>query len=397
MDTALANCSTAIAAVAAVPLGGLSRTELGGAAVALQGCIDRLTMVHARVVAEADRAGVWGGTGARNMADWLSQQTKTSYGDAMDRVKLGDAAEAAPELEDTVSSGEMSAKSAVALHGAITSAPDGADVAGLVKATKGATPREAAEAGEKFKETNRSRKETPEEAEERRYQKRSVRSGRPEDGMVTTTVVLPTLQHRQFINAITHVAGEPYKGDTRTNEQRLADGVVLLADAYAKGTVTGGRERPTILLVMQADTGEARTAHGDRIPTHIATRLAENAHLQRVFMAASKVVDLGTSVRYASESQYRALLARDGGCRWPGCHIPGAWCEIDHLVPFEEGGATSLENLAMWCSHHHHEKHRPGVQVLGDATNLRLRLADGTMIDCSLTGASSARPTSAAA
>ncbi|MCB0983580.1 MAG: DUF222 domain-containing protein, partial [Ilumatobacter sp.] len=334
MDTALAHCSTAIAAVAAVPLEGLSASELGGAAVSIQGFIDRLTMVHARVVAEADRAGVWGGTGARNMADWLSQRTKTSYGDAMDRVKLGDAAEAAPELEEAVSSGEMSAKSAVALHGAITSAPEGADVAGLVEAAKGATPREAADAGEKFKESNRSRKETPEEAEERRHQKRSVRSGRPEDGMVTTTVVLPTLQHRQFINAITHVAGDPYEGDTRTTEQRLADGVVLLSDAYAKGAVTGGRERPTLLLVLDVEEGEARTAHGDNIPGHIAERLAENALVQRVLRTGSRILDLGNTVRLATDAQYKALVARDGGCRWPGCHIPAAWCEIDHLVPF---------------------------------------------------------------
>jgi 5-methylcytosine-specific restriction endonuclease McrA len=66
----------------------------------------------------------------------------------------------------------------------------------------------------------------------------------------------------------------------------------------------------------------------------------------------------------------------------PGCHIPAAWCEIDHLIPDTDGGPTNLDNLAIWCSHHHHEKHRPGVNVHGNANNLRIQLPDGTTIHC---------------
>ena len=388
MEATLTACDTAIAGIAAVEVSALTRDALGVAVVRVQGMIDRLTMAHARIVTEADRAGVWGGSGARSMADWLAQQTKTSYGDAIDRVKLGDAADAVPELADAVASGDLSAKSALALHSAVKEAPADADLAGLVKAVKGATPREAAAAGERFREVNRPRPETPEEAEDRRYRMRSVRSGQPDDGIVTTTVALPLLEHRKFINAINHVAGKPTEGDERTNEQRLADGLLLLCDAYAKGEVTGGRERPTILLVMDAATmagdndGPAHTAHGERIPAHVARRLFENAHLQRVVRVGSRIIDLGMTARYATESQYRALVVRDGGCRWPGCHIPAAWCEIDHLVQFPHGGPTDMDNLVMWCSHHHHEKHRPRVQVLGNAMDLRIKLTNGTTIHC---------------
>ena len=55
-------------------------------------------------------------------------------------------------------------------------------------------------------------------------------------------------------------------------------------------------------------------------------------------------MDLGTISRLASDDQYRALVVRDGGCRWPGCEIPAAWCEVDHLVPFP-AGPTDLINL----------------------------------------------------
>ncbi len=386
--TQLADLDTTIAAVAAVELHALTAEALGTAAISLQHFLDRLTLVHARVVVEADRAGVWAGSGYRNVADWLAGHTKTSHSDAMDRVKLGDAADLSPELNTAVATGEMSAKSAVSLHSAIKSAPSGSDVAGLVAATKGASPREAHAAGEKFREMNRPRPETPEEAEERRYQRRSVRAGHADDGLVTTTVILPVLQHRQFWNTISHIAGDPYDGDARTTEQRLADGLTLLCDAWAKGTVSGGRERPTLLLVMDAEsyTGAndepATTGQRDHIPAHIARRLAENANLQRVIRAGTHILDLGRSARYATEQQYRALLVRDGGCRWPGCHIPAAWCELDHITPWEAGGTTDLSNLVMWCSHHHHEKHRPGVTVSGDAHDLWLTLANGSSVHC---------------
>ena len=94
------------------------------------------------------------------------------------------------------------------------------------------------------------------------------------------------------------------------------------------------------------------------------------------------ILNLGRSVRYASDDQYKALFARDRGCRWPGCEIPAAWCEIDHLTPYSQGGATNLNELVLWCCHHHHEKHRPGVKTHGNTHNLQLELANGTIIDC---------------
>jgi hypothetical protein len=405
MEPALQLCDTAADALCAVEVAGLTPQALAVAVVRVQRVIDRLTLAHARLVAEADRAGVWGGSGARNMADWLAGQTCTSYREAVGRVQLGDTFGSVPELAEAVNAGEVSAATALALHDAVAAAPAGADVGGLVEAVKRTGPREAKAAAQRWTELNSAQPESEEEREERRYRRRSVRSAAPVDGMVTTTVVLPLLQSRRFINAISQAAGTPSEGDDRTNEQRLADGLVLLCDAYSKGEVKGGRERPTVLLVFDAEAyaGDsdtaAHTANGDRIPAHVARLFAENAHLQRVLRIGSKILDLGREVRFATGDHYRALVVRDGGCRWPGCHIPAAWCEIDHLVPFQSGGSSHLANLVMWCSHHHHEKHRPGVEVLGDASSLRLRLVTGQVIDCPPRGDRSPadRPAAAAA
>jgi hypothetical protein len=386
MDDALALLDLAADAVAMIDPHVCTVDELAGAAVAVQRHLDRMKGVHARIVAAADSARVWQGSGARNMADWLSGRTNTSYGDALSRVRLGEALDCSPELADAVEKGEITAASAEALHETVTKPPANADVTDLVQAVKGAGPRDAKAAAELFKEIHSS--ETDEQAEERRAGLRSVRSTPATDGTVTTTVVLPTLWSREFHNAISHVAGKPGEGDTRTTEQRLADGLVQLCRAYAKGQVRGGREKPTILITIDAASFAGATnepgvtAQGDRIPAHVVRHLAEHANLQRVLHAGATIIDLGREVRYATDAQYRALLARDGGCRWERCHIPGAWCEVDHLIPWEAGGSSDLANLGLLCSHHHHEKHRPGVEVLGGAHDLRLQLADGTIIDC---------------
>lgn len=349
MNDALELLDLATDAVAMIDVRSCTSAQLAGAALGIQRHLDRMRGVHARIVAAADEAGVWSGSGARNIADWLAGRTGTSYGDAASRVRLGEVLGQSPELAEAVDKGEITAASAEALHDTVTKPPAGGDVKDLVAAVKGAGPREAKEAAERFKEIHSS--ETDEQAEERRHGLRSVRSTPATDGMVTTTVVLPVLSSREFHNAISHVAGKPSEGDGRTTEQRLADGLVQLCRAYAKGQVLGGREKPTILITIDAASFAGATnepgitAQGDRIPAHVVRHLAEHANLQRVLHAGAAIIDLGREVRYATDAQYKALVARDGGCRWEGCHIPPAWCEADHLVAWEDGGPTDMENL----------------------------------------------------
>jgi hypothetical protein len=291
-----------------------------------------------------------------------------------------------PKLEDAVGNGDLSPDAAGELSDAITNPPEGADPDELVDACKGASPREARDAAERWKELNKP--ETDEEAEARRFARRSLRSTAAVDGQITVTATMPVLQARQVLKVCSYLGGKPSDTDTRTTEQRMCDGLMLLADAYAKGEVRGGREKPTLLISIPADsmTGLSNepgvTDFGDHIPAHIVRRLAENAHLQRILTTGSHILDLGRAVRYATDDQYKALLVRDGGCRQPHCHIPPAWCEADHLIAYEDGGTTDLDNLVLWCSHHHHVKHLPGTRIHGDAHDLWLELPDGHLIHC---------------
>ena len=193
----------------------------------------------------------------------------------------------------------------------------------------------------------------------------------------------PELEHRQVMNAINHAAGRYHADDERTAAQRMADGLINLAKAYASGAVTGGREQPTVIVGCTPETiaglsdQPGWTAHGDRIPADVLRQLAENAYIGRIVMAGTTIIELGNRVRFAADDLYQALMIRDGGCRYPGCTVPAAWCEIDHLIPVEHGGGTNTRNLVLWCTFHHHVEHRAGVIVIGDATDLHLQMPDG--------------------
>ena len=50
----------------------------------------------------------------------------------------------------------------------------------------------------------------------------------------------------------------------------------------------------------------------------------------------------------------------------PGCDERKG-LEIDHLVPFAEGGPTTLDNLARACRFHHYLKTHHGWRARGNA------------------------------
>jgi hypothetical protein len=74
-------------------------------------------------------------------------------------------------------------------------------------------------------------------------------------------------------------------------------------------------------------------------------------------------IDLGRRVRFATTAQRRAIAIRDGGCVFPGCHLPANWCDAHHLDPYQHGGQTNLDRLAGLCRHHHGVTHRNGWQM----------------------------------
>lgn len=67
-----------------------------------------------------------------------------------------------------------------------------------------------------------------------------------------------------------------------------------------------------------------------------------------------------------SAKQRRVLRARDLHCRFPGCTVPVARCDLDHTIDAALGGPTSTDNLAALCRGHHTLKHHGGWSASQD-------------------------------
>ncbi len=50
------------------------------------------------------------------------------------------------------------------------------------------------------------------------------------------------------------------------------------------------------------------------------------------------------------------VVLRDRQCVFPWCTRPARSCDLDHIVPWEQGGETSTDNLAALCRRHHRLK-----------------------------------------
>ena len=103
---------------------------------------------------------------------------------------------------------------------------------------------------------------------------------------------------------------------------------------------------------------------GGMISSAAARRLACCASIQRVILdPAGAVLDVGREYRTATPAQFAALIARDGGCTFPGCTRPASWCIAHHIVHWADGGHTDLDNLVLLCNHHHTVVHHHGWEI----------------------------------
>ncbi len=54
------------------------------------------------------------------------------------------------------------------------------------------------------------------------------------------------------------------------------------------------------------------------------------------------------------------IRARNRTCTFPGCRRPAAACDLDHTIPWDQGGPTCPCNLGPLCRKHHRTKQAPG-------------------------------------
>ncbi len=153
--------------------------------------------------------------------------------------------------------------------------------------------------------------------------------------------------------------------DPRTLEQREGDGLAaviqLAADSGAAPIRGGVKPHLTVTLdyrVLAEQVGTATLDDGSTLTAATARRLACDAQVVPVLLGSDSVpIDVGRTHRLVQPQQRAALVARDKGCAFPGCHLPARWTDAHHIIPWAAGGDTDLHNLVLLCRTHHRLVH----------------------------------------
>jgi hypothetical protein len=258
---------------------------------------------------------------------------------------------------------------------------------------------------------------------ERRHQQRWLQLASTLDGMVAVDGLLEPEAGQTLLAALEPLARPATADDRRSGGQRQADALTELARRSLEGgrlPQTGG-VRPQLTVVVDLDSlqGGNRPSLGGHsdlgaLDPEACRRLACDGAVTRVLVtrqppghhqddpsghlghdrphpgrdhpsgdgglaarlqaaaallppilggAPSQPLDVGRTSRVVQPGQRAALAVRDGGCVFPGCDRPLAWCDAHHLQHWLDGGPTDLANLATLCRAHHRAVHEGGWQL----------------------------------
>jgi hypothetical protein len=221
---------------------------------------------------------------------------------------------------------------------------------------------------------------------------RSLRRRDLPGGMVKLEIVLTPDEADLVLGALDRARGLERKVDEHRIEQpdpkrpSRADGMVALAESYLAGNAgTGnGGERFQVMLHVDQDPLAPDGAlagtldDGTRVSAEAFRRVACDCGLVPVgHDKTGTTMSIGRRSRSIPPAIRRALLLRDRGCAFPGC-THNRFLHGHHIQHWLHGGETSLDNLSLLCSHHHHLVHEGGWSVERTADgDLCFRAPDG--------------------
>jgi hypothetical protein len=186
--------------------------------------------------------------------------------------------------------------------------------------------------------------------------------GTTEDAAVLRAALLPLTAPTPQADA----DGCGSERDPRDHGARCWDALVHVAQHSLTTDLApechGARPRLSVLTDLESLRSGVgvggRTDDGLHLAASAVRRLACDADVIPVVLGSrSEVLDVGRLQRLVTAAQWRALVARDAQCTFPGCTRPPVMCHAHHVEHWVDGGRTALDNLALLCGHHHRLVH----------------------------------------
>ena len=340
----------------------LAEHERTGALLALQ-------------IAELEASCDWSADGAVSFAAWLRHHGRLSNADARGWQRRGRFLRRFPAVADAACSRQLSAGQVDLVRNAcpttlepILSEQQDALVSILAPLTVADTQR----ACHVWQLHATALIDTPPPAERERV----LRFGADSTGAVVGNFVLPGQAGTEFAHAVRTASTWDGADDARTSTEKQADALFEIAAFYNKNHELPGtpRNHPHVELSLDASTLHdmpiAIDSNGQVVDPVTTDTMLCHCAMHQIMRDQHAVLSYGRSRYTVSQSLFRSVAARDGGCRFPGCDRPVRFCDAHHIRHWRHGGNTDHDNMLLVCSRHHHHVHkqRLDVKLLPDAT-----------------------------
>ena len=161
-------------------------------------------------------------------------------------------------------------------------------------------------------------------------------------------------------------------------EAYAADALMALCENASSSATGAGvsrkqTTRPNAVMNIRVDIDalkRGRTENGEvceiagvgPIPVATATEYLGEAFLKLLVVNGTDIRTVAHMGRAIPAKLRSAVEERDRVCQVPTCDM-SVGLEIDHIVPFAEGGPASLENLVRLCKRHHLQKTHDGYRL----------------------------------
>ncbi|AKL72489.1 protein of unknown function DUF222/HNH endonuclease [Actinobacteria bacterium IMCC26256] len=335
----------------------------------------------------------WRVGGSKNSAEWVALHTGTPIYEAQAVVILAGQLRHLPQTVEAMSSGKISTAQAVEVARAATAEPHAEER--LLNLAKSSTVRTLRD------EASRVIAAATDEVErhKRIHKNRCLKTWTGQDGAFNLKALMTVANGALVMAALKPLQDEIFKaarksGNHETPEAYAADALMALCDAKTASTTK--TTRPNVVMNIRVDLGAINRGHSEHgeiceiagvgpIPVATAKEYLGEAFLKLLIVDGVDIKTVAHMGRHIPAPLRTAIEERDRVCQVPTCDMTTG-LEIDHIKPFAEGGAASLENLVRLCKRHHHQKTHDGYRLVKikpqrlekPATGARIKTNDST-------------------
>src|SRR5215813_1394246 len=382
----LAGAAAVLAAAAARPGFARSDEELTSTLVDAYALVSQGMALVGALARDAAVRDLPDRVGSNGTVSWLRETLRITPAEARRLVSLGELLDARPVLSAAIADGEVNAGQVTVIGRVLADVPDKDPT--IVDKVEAELLRQAAKFDPADLRTIGDRAlahVNPELADETlRYTlEREQRHARLRRGFtlspdgyggVRVRGVLD-VEAAATVGAALDPLARPTRGvdgpDPRTAAARRADALVDVCHIAlaAGGLPDNGGTPPQLTITVDFESLRRQLAVGQldtggQLTPDTVRRLACGAGILPVVLDGAGVpLDVGRTRRTYTGAARQAVLARDGGCAFPGCDRPPRWTDVHHIVAWIDGGATDLDNAVALCGHHHRLVHHSGWEV----------------------------------